>query len=90
MASRANQVIQKILVELKADMRQVKSQINDLKPILRDVRAASLLSTVDGDENDGKLVLPMKEYTEVEALEEQLFHDRSVKRQLVIAITYFA
>lgn len=62
MASRANQVIQKILVELKADMRQVKSQINDLKPILRDVRAASLLSTVDGDENDGKLVLPMKEY----------------------------
>lgn len=79
----------KMLVELKADMCQVKSHITEVKEVLRDVRAASLLSTVDVDENDGKLVLPMKEYTQVEALEDQLFQDRSVKRQLVIAITVF-
>lgn len=76
----------KLVLELKAEMRHMSSELREVKEQLKDVRSASLLNT-DENDTEGSLRIPLSEFSDVEALEEELSHDQRIKRQLVLYLS---
>lgn len=76
----------KLVLELKAEMRHMSSELREVKEQLKDVCSASLLNT-DENDTEGSLRIPLSEFSDVEALEEELSHDQRIKRQLVLYLS---
>jgi hypothetical protein len=72
------------MVETKAEIRQIKKQLGEMKEVLHDIRSSSLLVAGD-EEEEPNLKLPLSNFAELESLEEQLIDDRALKRHLVIS-----
>lgn len=72
----------KVVIELKADVRQIKTQLGELKEVMMDIRASSLVDAREEDD-ESNLKLPLNDFGGTESFEEKLMDDRALKRQLV-------
>lgn len=80
--AKTGQVLLKLVLELKAEMRHVRSELREVKEQLKDIRSGSLLNIEEND-TDGSQLLPLSAFSDVEALEEKLSLDQRIKQQLV-------
>ena len=68
---RTSRVLLKIALELKSEVRQIGSQVGEVKEQLTDIRASTILDAeCDGD--DVALTIPLNEFAAVESLEDDV------------------
>lgn len=78
-----------LLLELKAEMRDMRSQFRNMKEVLNGIR-----SSIDDNGNQSSepslIHLPLKSLGELQAVEEQLSQDIVARRQLVSFLLNFS
>lgn len=78
-AEKTAQILLKVVLEMKSDIRLIRSQLNDIKEQIHDV------SSVEAENEDyGELRIPCTNFSDVESIEAEVSADSSIKRLLVL------